>query len=60
MVVTLLKIHYKRQNPKTIQYRKYKHFQQQSFNFELNNDMNNAELNDCFKVLYKYAPKKEH
>ena len=67
MVVTVIKTHYKKQKPKTIQYRNYKHFHEQSFNSELNNtllkiDINNAELqefNECFlKVLDKHAPGK--
>ena len=49
MVVTVMKTYYKMQKAKTIQYRNYKHFHEQSFNFELNNelmkiDINNAEL----------------
>ena len=38
MVVTVMKTHYKKQKSKTIQYRNYKHFHEQSFNFELNNE----------------------
>ena len=68
MVVTVMKTHYKKQKAKTIQYRNYKHFHEQSFNFELNNellkiDINNAELkefNEIFlKVLDKHAPRKQ-
>ena len=68
MVVTVIKTHYKRQKAKTIQYRNYKHFHEQSFNFELNNellkiDTNNTELkevNEIFlKVLHKHAPRKQ-
>ena len=49
MVFTVMKTHYKKQKAKTIQYRNYKHFHEQSFNFELNSellkiDINNAEL----------------
>ena len=49
-------------------FRNYKHFQEKSFNFELNNelmriDINNAELkefNEIFlKVLDKHAPRKQ-
>ena len=48
---TVMKTHCKKQKAKTIQYRNYKHFHEQSFNFELNNellkiDINNAELKD--------------
>ena len=68
MVVTVTKTHCKKQKPKTIQYRNYKHSQEQSFNFELNNelmkaDINNAELkefNEIFlKVLDKHALRKQ-
>ena len=66
IVVTVMKTHYKKQKAKTIQYRSYKHFHEQSFNFELNNklmkiDINNTELkefNEIFlKVLDKHAQK---
>ena len=33
MVVAVMKTHYKKQKAKTIQYRNYKHFHEQSFNF---------------------------
>ena len=68
MVVTVMKTHYKKQKAKTIQYRHYKHFHEQSFNSELSNelmkiDINNAELkefNEIFlKVLDKHAPRKQ-
>ena len=68
MVVTVMKTHYKKQKPKTIQYRKCKHFHEPSFNFELNKkliktDINNAALkesNDFFlKFLDKHASRKE-
>ena len=68
MVVTVMKTHYKKQKPKTIQYRNYKHFHQQSFNFQLNSellkiDITNAELKELkevfFKVLDKHAPRKQ-
>ena len=54
LVVTVMKAYYKKENPKTIQYRNYKHFHEQSFNFELNNellkiDINNAELKEFTK-----------
>ena len=63
-----MKTHYKKQKTKTIQYRNYKHFHEQSFNFELNNDLlkidiNNMELkefNEIFlKDLDKHAPRKQ-
>ena len=65
MVVTVMKTHYKKQKAKTIQYRNYKNFHEQSFNFKLNNellkiDINNAEFNEIFlKVLDKHAPRKQ-
>ena len=37
MVVIVMKIHYKKQKAKTTQYRNYKHFHEQSFNFEIFN-----------------------
>ena len=67
MVVTVVKTHYKKQTAKTIQYRNYKYFHEQSFNIELNSellkiDINNAELKEFneffFKVLDKHAPRK--
>ena len=44
-----MKTHFKKQKTKIIQYRNYKHFHEQSFDFELNSellkiDINNAEL----------------
>ena len=59
MVVTVMKTQYKKQKPKTIQYRNYKHFHEQSFNSELNNmllkiDINNAELQEFNEFFYKF------
>ena len=70
MLATIMKGHYKKQKPKTIQYKTYKHFHEQSFNFELNHysthqllkiDINNAEFfkRIFLKVLDKHAPKKQ-
>ena len=68
MIVTVMKTHYRKQKPKTIQYRNYKHIHEQSFNFELNNELlkiyiNKSELkefNDFFKkVLDKHAVRKQ-
>ena len=39
MVVNATKILYKKEKPKSSQYRKYKHFNEQSFNPELNNEL---------------------
>ena len=63
-----MKIHYKNQKAKTIQYSNYKHFHEQFFNFRLNIelmkiDINNTELkwfNDFFiKVLAQHASKNQ-
>ena len=56
MVVTVMNTHYKKQKPKTIQNRNYKHFYEQSFNFKLNNELmkigiNNAELKEFNKFF---------
>ena len=62
LVVTVLKMFYKRQKPKIIQYRNYKTFNDQLFRIELdkelaNIDLNNAELaefhNEFLSVLNK-------
>ena len=67
MVVTVMKIHNKKEKVKNIIYRNNKHFHEQSFDFELNNellkiDINNAEIkefNEIFlKVVDKHAPRK--
>ena len=67
-VVTVLKVFYKKQKPKTIQYRKYDSFNNDSFREELNNellnvDLNNAELSEFTEtfvfLLDKYAPRKQ-
>ena len=44
-----METHFKKQKAKIIQYRNYKHFYEQSFDFELNSELlkigiNNAEL----------------
>ena len=56
MVVTVVKFNYKKEKPKSIQYRNHKHFHEQSFKFELNNellkiDISNAELKEFNKFL---------
>ena len=58
MVVSVMKTHYKKQKPKTVQYKNYKHFHEQSFNFELNNellkiDINNSELKEFNETFLK-------
>ena len=67
MIVIVMKTH-KSKKTKTIQYRNYKHFHEQSFNFELNNqllkiDINSAELKEfnefVFKVLDKHTLRKQ-
>ena len=70
MVVTVMKTRYEKQKAKTIQYRNYKHFHEQSFNFELSNELMKIDINNAFneikafneiffKVLDKHAPKKQ-
>ena len=49
MAVTVMKTHYKKQKAKTIQYRNYKHIYEQSFNFELNNELMKIDINNAFK-----------
>ena len=65
VVITVLKILYKKQKPKIIYYRNYKTFNANQFKEELNNkflniDINNAELveftNTVLSVIYKHAP----
>ena len=58
MVVGVMKTHYKKQKPKTVQYKNYKHFHEQSFNFELYNellkiDINNSELKEFNETFLK-------
>ena len=68
MVVTVLKVFYKKQKPKIIQYRKYDNFNNDLFreelNYELLNvDLNNAELSEFtetfMSLLDQYAQKKK-
>ena len=68
MVVTVLKVFYKKQKPKIIQYSKYDHFNNDLFRVELNNELlnvnlNNAELSEMTETLMslldKHAPKKQ-
>ena len=65
LVVTVLKMFYKKQKPKVIQYRNHKPFNEQLFRIELDKelakiDLNNAELaefhNEFLSVLNKHAP----
>ena len=46
LTVYVMKTHYKKQKPKTIQYRNYKHFQDQSINFDLNNELLRIDINN--------------
>ena len=64
----VLKIFYKKQKPKVIQYRKYDNFINDLFLEELNNellnvDLNNAELSEFteafMSLLDNHAPKKQ-
>ena len=68
MVITVMKVFYKKQKPKTIQYRSYKNFDNQVFQRELNSellkiDLDNAELSEFseifLSILDKYTPKKQ-
>ena len=58
MGVTVMKTCNKKQKPKIIQYKNYKHFHVHSFNLELNNelllkiDINNAGLQG-FNIFFK-------
>ena len=63
-----MKVFYKKQKPKIVQYRSYKIFDNQVFQRELNSellkiDLNNAELSEFteifLSILDKYAPKKQ-
>ena len=65
MVITVLKIFYKKQKPKIIHYRNYKTFNANLFKEELNNELlsidnNNTELveftNTVLSILDKHAP----
>ena len=70
MVITVLKIFYKKQKPKIIHYRNYKTFNANLFKEELNNELlsinnNNAELveftNTVLSIVDKHAPiKRKH
>ena len=69
MVITVMKVFYKKQKPKIIQYRSYKNFDNQVFQRELNSellkiDLNNAELSEFteifLSILDKHAPKKQN
>ena len=68
MVITVMKVFYKKQKLKIIQYRSYKNFYHQVFQRELNSellkiDSNNAELSEFtemfLSILDKHAPKKQ-
>ena len=67
MVITVMKVFYKKQKPKIIQYSSHKNFDNQVFQRELNSellkiDLNNAELSEFTEILLsildKYAPNK--
>ena len=68
MLVTVLKVLYKKQKPKIIRYRKYDNFNNDLFREEVNNeflnvDLNNAELSEFTEtfvsLLDKHTPKKQ-
>ena len=65
LIVTVLKMFYKKQKPETIQYKHYKTFNEQLLRTELDQELakinlNNAELaefhNEFLSVLKKHAP----
>ena len=64
MVITVLKIFYKKRKPKIIHYRNYKTFNANLFKEELNNELlsidHNAEFveftNTVLSILDKHAP----
>ena len=67
MVITVMKVFYKKQKPKIIQYRSFKIFDNQVFQRKLNSellkiDLNNAGLSESteifLSILDKHAPKK--
>ena len=69
MVITVLKVFYRKQKPKIIQYRSYKNFDNQVFQRELNSellkiDLNNADLSEFTEtfllILDKHVPKKQN
>ena len=68
MFITVMKVFYKKQKQKIIQYRSYKNFDNQVFQRELNSellkiDLNNAELSEFteifLSILDKHAPRKQ-
>ena len=68
MVITVMKVFYKKQKPKIIQYRSYKNFDNQVFQRELNSellkiDLNNADLSEFTEIflsmLDKHTPKNQ-
>ena len=65
MVITVLKIFYKKQKPKIIHYRNYKTFNANLFKEELNNELLNIDINNAefveltstvLAVLDRHAP----
>ena len=58
-VITIIKVFYKKQTPKIIQYRSFKNFDNQVFQRELDSellkiDLNNADSQDLLKSFYQY------
>ena len=69
MVITVIKVFYKKQKPKIIQCRSYENFYDQVFQRELNSellkiDLNNVNLSEFTEIflslLDKHAPKKQN
>ena len=68
VVITVMKVFYKKQKPKLIQYRSYKNFDNQVFQRGLNSellklDLNNSDISEFTEIILsmldKRAPKKK-
>ena len=68
MVITIMKIFYKKQKPKISQYRSYKNFDNQLFQKEFNSELLKIDLNKSdpsefteifLSILGKHAPRKQ-
>ena len=62
MVITIIKVFYKKQKPKIIQYRSYKNFDNQVFQRELNSellkiDLINADLAEFTEIFLSILDK---
>ena len=66
LTVSVLKMFYKKQHPKIIKYRDYKHFSNQTFQEELVSELSNQNVTELdsfvetfLTILNKHAPKKQ-